>query len=159
MSDPSLRRTERRQTLETTGVGAQVCGVSKQETSLLPNTLEAPGHARVFIHDVLCPAHGHDALVAVQLVSSEMVTEAVLHGQLPLELAVTCHVSEIRVTVSDRSTVDTAPRDATDILRQQLISKVTRNTGVEITSRGRAQWCTVPTGHIPRPRSPLADTP
>lgn len=159
MSDRSSGRTDSRRSLGDSGVGVRVCDVSRQETCLLPNTLEAPGHARVFVQDVLCTTHGQEALVAVQLVASEMVTEAVLHGAPPYELAVSCQVTEIRVTVSDRSTADRVSPDATDQLREALIGKVTRDRGVDLTGQGRTQWCVVATGHIPRPRSPFVTIP
>ena len=159
MSDRSSGRTEHRRTLEMTGAAARTCDASRPQTCLLPNTLEAPAHARVFVQDVLCPAHGDEALVAVQLVASEMVTDAVLHGTPPYELGISCSVTEIRVTVSDRSTGDRVPRDATDTLREALIGKVTRDRGDDVTARGRTQWCVVPTGHFPRPRSPFGGAP
>lgn len=58
------------------------------------------GEARAFVtsHAPPLPADTHDALV---LLTSELVTNAVLHARTPLELGITVGVDSILVTVHD----------------------------------------------------------
>ena len=128
------------------------CELTPRRTCRLPPTLLSPGAARSFVEAELCPEHGRAAVSAVQLVASEMVTHAVVHGSREIELALVCRVGEIVVTVTDDQVLDVAPVDATDSLRLALVAKIGRATGVEPTPDGEVWWCTVPTGVAPVPR-------
>jgi hypothetical protein len=128
------------------------CELTPRRTCRLPPTLLSPGAARTFVEAELCPEHGRAAVSAVQLVASEMVTHAVVHGSREIELALVCRVGEVVVTVTDDQVLDAAPVDATDRLRLALVAKIGRATGVEPTPDGEIWWCTVPTGVAPVPR-------
>lgn len=136
-------------------VGAPIVGTCElvpRRACRLPPTLLSPGAARAFVEVELCPEHGRAAVSAVQLVASEMVTHAVVHGSQEIELALVCRVGEVVVTVTDDQVLDPSPVDATDVLRLALIAKIGRATGVEPSVDGETWWCTVPTGVAPVPR-------
>jgi anti-sigma regulatory factor (Ser/Thr protein kinase) len=62
------------------------------------------GAARRFVRDVLMSRQVPDTVVdTVELLTSEVVTNAILHGQSGPQLAVTVEGSVVRVAVQDRS--------------------------------------------------------
>ena len=138
--------------LAPTGSTPVPCPTSLPARRRLPETLEAPAHARRFVHDVLCRDHGTDARGAAQLVASEMVTHAVLYGRPPFEIAVVCRTWDIRLTVNDGGNDDQEVTDPADLLRVLLLEKIARAGGAEVTSHGKARWYVIPTGYVPGPR-------
>ena len=147
-----LGKTSTRGKDDVVGPFLATCELTPRRTCRLPPTLLSPGDARTFVEAELCPEHGRAAVNAVQLVASEMVTHAVVHGSQEIELALACRVGEIVVTVTDDQVLDSAPVDATDRLRLALVAKIARATGVEPSPDGETWWCTVPTGVAPVPR-------
>ena len=76
------------------------------ETTVLARSVLAAGQARGFVEDVLCPRHARSALSAVTLAASEMATQAVLGGQGPMTVTLSCHVTSVTLAVT--YTTDTA---------------------------------------------------
>jgi anti-sigma regulatory factor (Ser/Thr protein kinase) len=58
------------------------------------------GDARRFVRDRLPPVHG-DLLESLLVMTSELVTNAVIHARTPLELGVTVSRDNVLVTVHD----------------------------------------------------------
>lgn len=142
----------------TTGYAATTeltgCPRSAPASRPLPCSLEAPGQARMFVQRMLCDVHGADALPAVQLLASELVTHAVLHGCPPISLTLVCQVTEIYVGVRHAGLPGAGDADPQDKLRLALVEKVARASGTESTPDGDLRWCLVRTGAVPVPRSP-----
>lgn len=127
------------------------CPRSAPASRPLPCSLEAPAQARAFVKAMLCDEHGTDALPAVQLLASELVTHAVLNGSPPISLSLVCQVTEIYVAV--RHIPGSLEADPQDKLRLALVEKVARDNGIEATPDGEVRWCLVRTGAVPVPRS------
>lgn len=72
----------------------------------------AAGAARRFVRNQLCPVHAGDALDAVQLIVSELVTNAVEHGRPPVVLTLLCNVDLVTIGVHDTSDDEPHPTDA-----------------------------------------------
>jgi hypothetical protein len=138
--------------LPTTGATPASCAASLPVGCRLPESLEAPAHARRFVHEVLCPEHGSDARAAAELVASEMVTHALLYGRPPFDIEVVCRTWDIRLSISDGSTDVREVTDQTDQLRVLLLEKIARNGGAAVTSHGQTRWYDIPTGLFPGPR-------
>ncbi|WP_187279946.1 ATP-binding protein [Quadrisphaera setariae] len=73
---------------------------------VLRHATSTPGAARRFTRNHLCAAHAADALDAVLVVVSELVTNAVEHGQPPVVLTLICNVEQVVVGVHDSSTTE-----------------------------------------------------
>jgi hypothetical protein len=127
-----------------------MCSVTKAASSRLPDSLSAAALARAFAQSHLCPEHGRDAEPAVMLLTSELVTHALLSGAPPIEVSMECEVSLIRITVADARGGELGPDDMPGDLSLTLIEKVSREWGRETGESGERFWCTVPTGVIPR---------
>jgi anti-sigma regulatory factor (Ser/Thr protein kinase) len=67
---------------------------------LLPVTPAAPHLAREFVRTWACPDHLVNAQEALLLVS-ELVTNAVVHGEGPIELTVRCAETRAVIAVTD----------------------------------------------------------
>lgn len=126
-----------------------MCDVTPDSTTTVPASLEAPALAREFVEAHSCPAHGATADVAVQLLASELVTNAVLYGAPPITLHLSCSGYALHLEVRDRERADGPAADA-DGLGMLLVDKVANEWGATRTERGRTVWCTVRTGVVPR---------
>ncbi len=126
-----------------------LCGLTAPQSCTFADSFESPGRARQFVFDALCREHGPLALVAAQLVASELVTRAVLQAGAPVLLTVTCRLDEIRVDVAELQVTELGPVHAYEVLRSELLSKISRRNGTIDTGAGRLHWCEVPTGYLP----------
>ena len=127
-----------------------MCVVTEMVSSRLPESLHAAALARAFAQSHLCQEHGRDAEPAVMLLTSELVTHALLHGAPPVVVTLECEVWQIRIAVEDARVDD---RDAAPMpgdLSLTLIQKISRTWGREAGESGERFWCTVPTGIVPR---------
>lgn len=131
-----------------------MCDVTAAATSRLPDSFHAASLARAFAQSHLCPEHGRDAEPAVMLLTSELVTHALLQGSPPVTVAMECEVSQIRITVTDAKVSGTGPESMPADLSLTLIEKISREWGRDTGNSGESFWCTVPTGVIPQ-REPL----
>lgn len=138
-----------------------MCAITPSASSPLPASPHASALARAFAQSHLCPEHGREAGSAVMLLTSELVTHALLHGDPPITVSVECEVSHVRIEVTDTKPAEPRPRAAPDDLGADdlslvLIDKISRQWGKETTpDGGETFWCTVPTGVVP-PRDPVA---
>ena len=85
---------------------------------------------------------------AVVLLTSELVTNAILHARTHIELAVRCESATIRVEVDDRSPQLPVPEpaavDATTGRGLTLVDVMSGAWGVEERASGKTVWFEVP---------------
>ncbi len=132
--------------------------------------LSFPSAAREFVRGHTCAEHGTFAIHALELVTSELVTNAVLHGQPPVTLLLTCQTTEIRLAVSDagpglpdgQATFGHAtPRRPDELgasgslgLGLKIVAQTARDWGTTTLPVGMEVWCRVPTGMLPQRSAP-----
>ena len=114
----------------------------------------APADARRFVSAVLSAA-GHDAcLEDAQLVTSELVTNAVKHTAAPrVEVSVALFDDHVRIEVAD--TAEGVPElqrvQPTSVggLGLVVVDKIAQQWGVDPRVTGKAVWCVLPLGAGP----------
>ena len=90
-----------------------MCDVTPPAELRLPTDERAPGAARKFLKGVSCRTHHARVLDEAELLVSELVTNAVVHGAPPITVEVSCDGSAgLAVSVSDLSPDLPEPRDA-----------------------------------------------
>jgi anti-sigma regulatory factor (Ser/Thr protein kinase) len=115
----------------------------------LSGTVQAPGEARGLVEHYVCRVHGKRALEAAQVVVSELTTAAVLYGEAPIVLDLSCEVNDVRVAVTHRaegSLVRDIPIDEEGGLRSAMLAELSSSWGVERGLDARTLWSLVPTG-------------
>lgn len=125
-----------------------MCALTDVASSQFPDSLHSAALARAFAQSHLCPEHGRDAEPAVMLLTSELVTHALVQGAPPVVVTMECAVSHIRIAVVDAKNQGgdaSMPGD----LSLTLIQKISREWGRDTGESGETFWCTVPTGVVP----------
>jgi hypothetical protein len=117
--------------------------------------MQAPALARGFVQSSLCREHAQAAEAVVTLLTDELVTQALLYGAPPVTVTLTCTTTEVTVEVADCSPEPAAPSSPDQRLSMLLVDKISHDRGVERTGAGKVAWCKVPSGAIPRMRSPM----
>jgi len=97
------------------------------------------------VRDALCRTHANLAESAAELLTAELVTDALRHGALQIELTLDCQVAECLIEVVHRREGRTPHQPTTD-LTWLLIDKIAREWGVHATQEMRELWATIPTG-------------
>jgi len=114
----------------------------------------APASARRFVTDVLCAA-GHDAHVDdAQLVTSELVTNAVKHTTAPrVEVSVALFDDHVRIEVADiaEGVPQLQRRQPTAVggLGLVVVEQIAQQWGVDPRTPGKTVWCVLPLGAGP----------
>jgi anti-sigma regulatory factor (Ser/Thr protein kinase) len=116
----------------------------------LPGTPAAPSVARLFIRN-LCEEWGASSVCDVaELLSSELVTNAVVHAQTAVELeAVYDDKSILRIDVYDRSpgVVDPEPKPPSEGAEGgrglAIVAKLACHWGVDSLAQGKRVWFTL----------------
>jgi anti-sigma regulatory factor (Ser/Thr protein kinase) len=103
------------------------------------------GAARRYVRGVLGGHHVNEKVTGiVELLTSEVVTNALLHAQCAGELAVYVSSSAIRVEVEDPSSLVPSPRnagvDAVSGRGLTIVDGLARSWGVEPGIRGKRVW-------------------
>jgi len=125
------------------------------ETAVLSRSVLAAGRGREFVDRNLCADHARSALSAATLAASEMVTEAVLTGDGPIILTLTCQATAVTLSVSystDGNQHDERLRLVDDVAAR-IIEGISRASGNDVADGRRRIWCTIPTGYLPVPAS------
>jgi len=79
-----------------------MCRHTKAMHTDLPSDLGAAGLARALVRQALCQPHAAHLAQAVQLITSELVTNAVRHGRAPISMSLDCVFGQgVVLAVSD----------------------------------------------------------
>ena len=113
--------------------------------TVLPREPRSAAIARRFVNDTLTRwgwVHRDDDVV--QLLVSELVTNALVHARSDVRLDVGHHRDRLRVSVEDRSTRQPAQREqrtwSVDGRGLQLVDALAADWGVTQTRRGKSVW-------------------
>jgi hypothetical protein len=131
-----------------------MCEVMEPARTTLARSLESPGRAREYVEQRVCPVHGSEGMVALQLLASELVTNAVLYGSAPIGLELSCsgHAMHVEVRHAQRRSPEADPTAGSQS-GFLLVAKVAHEWGVETADDERIVWCTLRTGFVPRQRA------
>ena len=92
--------------------------------------------------------HLADLLRKVELVTTELVANAVEHGSAPLHIDLDRHGDVLRIRVADGSPTPPVRRnsgpDATSGRGIALVEHLSARWGVERTGNGKVVWCELP---------------
>lgn len=135
--------------LAVTGLLALVEGVVAEVKEGLQASTASAARARRFVDEVLSRWHCSDVLDDVQLLVSELVTNAVVHAGSDVEIAVRLLADSVRIEVVDRAPTTmlrpTAPRVEDESGRGlMLVETLASAWGVEPLVGGKAVWFEVP---------------
>ncbi|MDF2092637.1 ATP-binding protein [Knoellia sp. 3-2P3] len=123
-----------------------MCEVQGPSQTRLPADARAPALARTFLRAAACETHHARVVDDAELLVSELVTNAVLHGAPPITMRVECDGSNgLRVSVTDRSADPARVREAdpTDESGRgmRLVDVISDDWGVEPrTGVGKDVW-------------------
>ncbi len=78
-----------------------MCEATADADAEFEKSLESPALARDFVEQHACSEHGARSTVALQLLASELVTNAALYGTAPISVRITCDGYSMRVDVQD----------------------------------------------------------
>ena len=110
---------------------------------LLPPDPQAPGRARRFARDVLA-GRSEDLIDLVELLVSEVVTNAVLHARSEIHLALTWRGDAFRVEVADHSPLLPAQRHFSELATTgrgiQLVEEIADSWGMVPSNGGKVVW-------------------
>jgi serine phosphatase RsbU (regulator of sigma subunit)/anti-sigma regulatory factor (Ser/Thr protein kinase) len=120
-------------------------GTSSSASTELPVDASAPRLARRFVSEVLAALGRDDLADDGALLASEIVTNAVLHGEPPLRVSVEPATDRIRLTVTDAGTGRPEPAAPGDPAAHgkglQLVERVAERWGVEgLPAGGKSVW-------------------
>jgi len=89
-----------------------MCAVTPPAQMRLLNSAQAPATARAFLRGAACSTHQAQVFDEAELLVSEVVTNAVLHGAPPITVRVECLGSDgLRVSVTDGNPQPPIPRE------------------------------------------------
>ncbi|HEX6878037.1 MAG TPA: ATP-binding protein [Nocardioidaceae bacterium] len=133
-----------------------MCDLTPDNLVTLSESELAPFEARSYVRQHACPEHATIALDALSLIASELVTNAVRHGQPPIVLRLSCLTSEVRLSVTDTGTRLPRPRlpHAQGTrgglgLGLVIVARVAQEWGTIPLPLGKEVWCRIPTGMLP----------
>jgi anti-sigma regulatory factor (Ser/Thr protein kinase) len=109
----------------------------------LPAEPAAVREARSVVRRSLEPTDG-DLVELVVLLADEVVTNAVVHGEGPIDIAVDADEERVKVMVGDRSVVRPLPRlparYAEDGRGLSIVEAIASRWGVSATEAGKSVW-------------------
>jgi DNA-binding NarL/FixJ family response regulator len=135
--------------LAVTGLLELVEGVVAEVKAGLQADTSSAGHARRFVDEVLSRWACASVLDDVQLLVSELVTNAVVHAGSEVEVAVRLLSDSVRIEVVDRAPTQpltpSSPSDDAESGRGLLLVETLASAwGVEPMDEGKAVWFEVP---------------
>ena len=117
-----------------------MCDAVGPEAIDLPLDIQSAAVARRFIADILCGAHCSAVAADAILLTSELVTNAAMHGGPPIHLVVECTGDAVEVRVHDGSSTQPVARAATDQETDgrglMLVDLLSAEWGVDLSSGG-----------------------
>ena len=134
--------------IATAGVLQLVTVALDEARSDFDHDLRSGSQARRFVTEALERWDCGSALDTVQLLVSELVTNAIVHAGSRPNVAVLLMPKAIRVEVADQAAVQPAPRDATDDDESGrglfLLDELSSAWGVDSSEGGKTVWFEVP---------------
>ena len=117
----------------------------------LGGTPATAGAARRYVRDVLDANHVNEKVIGlVELLTSEVVTNALLHARGADELQVEVRPAVVRVEVQDPSSLLPSPRragaEAVSGRGLKIVAALAQAWGVEMRPRGKRVWFEVERG-------------
>lgn len=115
----------------------------EERISLDPLAASAPA-ARRFVEGALLRWEATEVLEDVQLLTSELVTNAVLHARTTIELVLTLRTDVVRIEVHDRRA---GPDPVTAVARGpglQLVEGLAQQWGINHDDSGKIVWLEIP---------------
>ncbi|MEW9264547.1 ATP-binding protein [Kineococcus endophyticus] len=116
----------------------------------LPRRLSAVGMARHWATEHCADALSEQGQAVLELLTSEVVANAVLHGREPLTLTVQCEPGEVTVEVTDASpdlpVLKQVAAEATGGRGVALVDALAQRWGAERRGQGKRTWFTVQEG-------------
>jgi anti-sigma regulatory factor (Ser/Thr protein kinase) len=113
----------------------------------VPSDDVGPGLARRYARVLLAGRVSDEAVERIELVVSELVTNAYLHGSPPIDVTLEVHHGVVRVDVTDGSP-DTSPHSPTDTevggRGLKIMRAVSAHHGVDVANGHKSVWCEVP---------------
>ena len=131
-----------------------MCHTTPDLSCVLTSSLDSPHAARRFVREHGCADHGSLVTDALQLATSELVTNAVLYGRAPIGLQVSCQTNEVRLAVSDEGVMlDEQSGQAGGLgMGLRIVSQISKTWGTTPLATGKEVWCVLATGMMPMPR-------
>src|SRR4051794_34713245 len=122
-----------------------MCAITPPARLALPTDRHAPRHARAFLRQASCRCHAKGGADAAELLVSELVTNAVCHGEPPVSVQVDCREERgLRVGVSDASHTEPVTRavGSGDEGGRGLaiVQELSDSWGVEHDEHGKLIW-------------------
>ena len=116
----------------------------------LPNALTSPGAARRFVRTTLTEWNSEDLIDDATLLTSELVTNAVLHADSDLELRMRLRPTALRVEVVDQSQRALVRREpsneATSGRGLAMVNTLAALWGSDAVGSGKSVWFELPYG-------------
>lgn len=125
-----------------------MCDLTPDRVVIFADSALAPGQGHDWVRRGCCHQHAFIAMDALLLVTSELITNAVLHGQPPISLQLCCLVSEVRLTISDRGPRLPREQGTRGGLGLLIVAGIARQGGTTPLAVGKEVWCRVPTGTL-----------
>lgn len=115
---------------------------------VLPPEPASASRARDFVRGQLGRECDSEVLETVALLTTELVTNAVLHARTPLRLTIDVVAPVVRVAVEDTAAGTPVvrryePSEATTGRGLALVEALARSWGVESTADGKQVWCEI----------------
>jgi anti-sigma regulatory factor (Ser/Thr protein kinase) len=115
---------------------------------VLPPEAASASHAREFVRRQLAQECDADTRETVALVTTELVTNAVLHARTPLRVTIDVVAPVVRVTVEDAARGRPVvrryePLEATTGRGLALVEALAQSWGIESTADGKRVWCEI----------------
>lgn len=121
-----------------------MCQATPRAERELPVSHESPGLAREFLRTATCAQHHSSLVDDAVLLTSELVTNAVLHGGPPLVVAVECDGQRLQVQVRDGALEQPTPRDSARSDESgrglALVAALSEDWGVDPVDDGKYVW-------------------
>ena len=110
----------------------------------LPPDAASVSVARIWVRVFLDDWHAADVEHEAVLITSELVSNVVLHARTPMTVSLECSDGRLRITVTDRSMLPVAPRDASVHAATgrglRLLRELSAAWGVEALPAGKRVW-------------------
>lgn len=133
---------------EMTGLLEAVEQALAERHVVVDDELTSPRVARRFVTETLAEWECDNARDAVELLVSELVTNAVMHARSPVDVAVVLHRDVVRIEVGDRSADMPQPQrpapDARSGRGLELVGQLASGWGVQARQGGKVVWFEVP---------------